>query len=292
VSSNHAGSTPSGIEQVGIVGSGIMAGGITEVVARAGHPVVVRARKLDSAEAVVTGIAKNLDKQVAKQRLTEAERDAIIGRIRVTDSLADLADCDLVIENVVENLEIKKDLLAELGALAKPSAILATNTSTLPVMELAVASGRPDLVVGIHFFNPAPAMRLVEIVAPLTASEATVATATAFAPHLGKDTVAAPDRAGLVVNALLFPYLNNAIRLWETGTASIDDIDRAMQGGCGFPMGPFALLDLVGLDTSLSILDALYDEFRDPNYAAVPTLRRKVAAGHLGRKSGQGFLSY
>ncbi|HWL45273.1 MAG TPA: 3-hydroxybutyryl-CoA dehydrogenase [Ilumatobacter sp.] len=280
------------INKVGIVGSGIMAGGLIEVAARAGHSVVVRARKQAAAEAVAEGVAKNLDKQVAKQRLTADERDAIVARISVTDSLADLADCDLVIENVVEDLAVKKDLLGELGALCRPSTILATNTSTLPVVELAVASGRPDKVVGIHFFNPAPVMKLVEIVAPLTASDATVAAATAFAQGCGKDTVAVADRAGFVVNALLFPYLNNAIRMCENGTASIADIDTAMQGGCGFPMGPFALLDLVGLDTSLSILEALYAEFGDPNYAPVPTLRRKVAAGHLGRKSGQGFLTY
>ena len=280
------------LAKVGIVGSGIMAGGITEVAARAGHTVIVRARKQASADDVVAGIATSLDKQVAKDRLTADARDAILGRISATDALADLADCDLVIENVVEDLAVKKDLLAELGALVQPSAILATNTSTLPVVELAVASGRPDKVVGIHFFNPAPLMKLVEIVTPLTASADTVATATAFAQALGKDTVAVADRAGFVVNALLFPYLNNAIRLWEQGTASIADIDTAMQGGCGFPMGPFALLDLVGLDTSLSILEALYAEFGDPNYAPVPTLRRKVAAGQLGRKSGQGFLNY
>jgi 3-hydroxybutyryl-CoA dehydrogenase len=280
------------VSSVGIVGSGIMAGGITEVAARAGHTVVVRARKLAAAEAVLDGIAANLDKQVAKDRLTAEARDEIVGRISVTDSLADLAQCDLVIENVVEDLAIKKDLFAELGALCKPGTILATNTSTLPVIELAVASGRADKVVGIHFFNPATAMSLVEIVAPLTAGDEAVAVATAFAQHCGKDTVAVADRAGFVVNALLFPYLNNAIRLWEDGTASIADIDAAMIGGCGFPMGPFALLDLVGLDTSLSILEALYAEFGDTNYVARPTLRRKVAAGHLGRKSGQGFLTY
>jgi 3-hydroxybutyryl-CoA dehydrogenase len=280
------------VSSVGIVGSGIMAGGITEVAARAGHTVVVRARKLAAAEAVVEGIATSLAKQVAKDRLTADARDEILQRVTVTDAVADLGQCDLVIENVVEDLAVKKDLFAELGGLCKPGTILATNTSTLPVVELAVASGRPDRVVGIHFFNPATAMKLVEIVAPLTASDDTVAAATAFARCCGKDTVAVADQAGFVVNALLFPYLNNAIRLWESGTASIADIDTAMMGGCGFPMGPFALLDLVGLDTSLSILDALYAEFGDTNYVARPTLRRKVAAGHLGRKSGQGFLTY
>jgi 3-hydroxybutyryl-CoA dehydrogenase len=197
-----------------------------------------------------------------------------------------------VIESVVEDLEIKRELFAELEQIVKPSGILATNTSTLPVVELAMVTQRPDKVCGIHFFNPAPAMKLVEIVKPLTADEKTIAVATEFAEACGKDPVQVEDRAGFVVNALLFPYLNNAVRMLELGTASMDDIDTAMMGGCNFPMGPFALLDLVGLDTSLAILDALYDEFRDPNYAAVPTLRRMVAAGHLGRKTKQGFRSY
>src|SRR5690606_21821815 len=180
----------------------------------------------------------------------------------------------------------------ELDGIVKPDAILATNTSTLPVVEMAVATNRPDKVCGIHFFNPAPAMSLVEVIAPLTASDETIAAARAFAETCGKNPAEVKDRAGLIVNALLFPYLNNAVRMLEQGTASAEDIDTAMKGGCNFPMGPLALLDLVGLDTSLSILDALYDEFRDPNYAAVPALRRMVAAGQLGRKSGQGLYDY
>jgi 3-hydroxybutyryl-CoA dehydrogenase len=197
-----------------------------------------------------------------------------------------------VIESIVEDLAVKKALFAELEQIVKPSGILATNTSTLPVIEMAMATQRPELVCGIHFFNPAPMMKLVEIVKPITASDETISKAVAFAEHCGKDAVMVEDRAGFVVNALLFPYLNNAVRMWENGTASMEAIDTAMMGGCNFPMGPFALLDLVGLDTSLSILDALYDEFRDPNYAAVPTLRRKVVAGQLGRKTGQGFYDY
>jgi 3-hydroxybutyryl-CoA dehydrogenase len=174
----------------------------------------------------------------------------------------------------------------------KPGAILATNTSTLPVVEMAMATGRPDLVCGIHFFNPAPAMALVEVVRPVTATDATVAAALEFATACGKDPVEVKDQAGFVVNALLFPYLNNAVRLLEQGVASKEGIDAAMKGGCGFPMGPFALLDLVGLDTSVAILDALYDEFRDPNYATVPLLRRLVTSGQLGRKTGRGFYDY
>ena len=187
---------------------------------------------------------------------------------------------------------MKKALFTELEQIVKPSGILATNTSTLPVVEMAMVTERPDKVIGIHFFNPAPMMKLVEIVPAITTSDDTVAAATAFAVSCGKDAVQVKDRAGFIVNALLFPYLNNAIRMWENGTAELADIDTAMKGGCNFPMGPFALLDLVGLDTSLSILDALYAEFRDPNYAAVPTLRRMVAAGHLGRKTKRGFYTY
>src|SRR5918995_1832426 len=198
----------------------------------------------------------------------------------------------VVSESVVEDLPTKRALFAELEQIVKPEGILATNTSTLPVVELAVATDRPDRVVGIHFFNPAPLMGLVEVVRPITASDDTVKQAMAFAVACGKDAVEVVDRAGFVVNALLFPYLNNAVRMLEQGTASREDIDIAMQGGCNFPMGPLALLDLVGLDTAVAILDALYAEFRDPNYATVPTLRRMVAAGHLGRKSGRGFYDY
>ena len=280
------------IFEVGVVGSGIMGAGLAEVAARAGHHVVVRSRTLEGAEAVREKLLKGFDKQIAKERMTTDERDEIMGRVRVTDHLGQLADCDLVIESIVEDLETKKTLFAELEQIVKPSGILATNTSTLPVVELAMATQRPDKVCGIHFFNPAPVMSLVEIIKPVTASDDTIATATAFASTCGKDPVQVQDRAGFIVNALLFPYLNNAIRMMEFGTASRDDIDAAMKGGCGFPMGPFALLDLVGLDTSLAILDALYEEFRDPNYAAVPLLRRMVAAGQLGRKSGAGFYDY
>ena len=206
--------------------------------------------------------------------------------------LGELAGCDLIIESVVEDLEVKKHLFNELDRICGEHAILATNTSTLAVVEMAMVTGRPQKVCGIHFFNPAPVMSLVEVVRPLTASDATIAAARGFAEACGKDPVEVKDQAGFIVNSLLFPYLNNAVRLLEQGVASRDHIDTAMKGGCGFPMGPFALLDLVGLDTSLAILDALYEEFRDPNYAAVPLLRRMVAAEQLGRKSGKGFYDY
>jgi 3-hydroxybutyryl-CoA dehydrogenase len=216
----------------------------------------------------------------------------VLCRIRVSDQLGELANCDLVIESIIEDLPTKKALFAELDQVVKATAMFATNTSTLPVVELAIATQRPQLVCGIHFFNPAPVMKLVEVVQPITASSDTIERAIEFAERCGKQTITVADRAGFVVNALLFPYLNNAIRMWEAQTATMEAIDTAMQGGCGFPVGPFALLDLVGLDTSLAILDALYDEFRDSNYAAMPTLRRKVAAGQLGRKSGRGFYDY
>ena len=280
------------IERVGIVGSGIMGSGIAEVAAKAGATVVLRSRKQETADAMVAGLDKSLAKQVSRGKLEEAEAEAVKARVSGTADLEALADCDLVLESVVEDLAVKKQLFTELDRIVKDGAILATNTSTLPVVEMAVETDRPERVVGIHFFNPAPAMSLVEVIRTLVSSDETVADAVAFAETCGKGPVVVEDRAGFIVNALLFPYLNNAVRMLENGTATRDDIDSAMKGGCNFPMGPLALLDLVGLDTSLAILDALYDEFRDPNYAAVPLLRRMVVAGHLGRKSGQGFYDY
>lgn len=280
------------VKRLGIVGSGIMGSGIAEVVSKAGVEVILRSRKQDTADAMLSSLSKSLDKQVEKGRVDAAERDQILSRVTATHDLHSLHDCDLVIESVVEDLQLKKELFAQLDLIVKDEAILATNTSTLPIVELAVVTERPERVCGIHFFNPAPAMSLVEVVRPLTASDETIAAARAFAEVCGKQPVEVKDRAGFIVNALLFPYLNNAVRMLETGTASRDDIDAAMRGGCNFPMGPLALLDLVGLDTSVAILDALYAEFRDPNYAAVPSLRRMVAARQLGRKSGVGFYDY
>ncbi len=280
------------IASIGIIGSGIMGSGIAEVAAKAGYTVILRSRRQESADAMLAGLTKSLDKQVAKGRLEESTRDEVVGRVTATSALKDLADCDLVLESVVEDLDIKKALFAELDGIVKADAILATNTSTLPVVEMAMSTDRADKVCGIHFFNPAPAMKLVEVIRPLTASDETVDAAFALAETCGKNPVEVKDRAGFIVNHLLFPYLNNAVRMLENGTATREHIDDAMMGGCNFPMGPLALLDLVGLDTSLAILDALYNEFRDPNYAAVPLLRRMVTAGHLGRKSGQGFYDY
>ena len=280
------------ITTLGIVGSGIMGSGIAEVAAKAGVDVILRSRQQASADAMVASLEKSLAKQVERGKLEETAAKEIGARVTATDDLHALHDCDLVLESVVEDLAVKKELFTRLDDIVKAEGILATNTSTLPVVEMAMATERPSQVVGIHFFNPAPMMSLVEVIRPLTASDDAVEAAKAFATSCGKDVVEVKDRAGFIVNALLFPYLNNAVRMLESGTASRDDIDTAMKGGCNFPMGPLALLDLVGLDTSLAILDALYDEFRDPNYAAVPTLRRMVAAGRLGRKSGEGFYDY
>lgn len=280
------------IKRVGVVGSGIMGSGIAEVAARSGHEVVLRSRQLHTAEATVAAMEKSLARQVDKGRLEQAESQAILSRVTATGNLHDLADCDLIIESIVEDLDTKKELFKELNHICGEEAILATNTSTLPVIEMAMETHRPDRVCGVHFFNPAPMMSLVEIVRTLTSSDETISQVREFAEACGKTPVEVKDRAGFIVNALLFPYLNNAVRLLENGTANRDDIDTAMKGGCNFPMGPLALLDLVGLDTSLAILDALYAEFRDPNYAAMPLLRRMVSAGQLGRKSGSGFYDY
>lgn len=277
---------------VGIVGSGAMGAGLVEVAARAGYQVVLKSRSAQAAEAARTKLASRLGRDVEKGKLDAAAAGEILGRVRVTTCTADLAMCDLVIESVVEDLAVKKAVLAELDEIVQPEAIIATNTSTLPIVDLAMATKRPDRVCGIHFFNPAPAMPLVEVARPLTASEDTIATAIRFAETCGKQPIVVEDRAGFIVNALLFPYLNSAVKMLERGTGSMASIDAAMRGGCNFPMGPFELLDLVGLDTSVAILDALYDEFREPSYAAAPMLRRLVSAGRLGRKTGSGFHTY
>ena len=280
------------ISTVGICGSGIMGSGLAEVIARSGKRVIVRSRSIATASQMKASVEKSLEKQVAKEKITQSVADQTLANITLTDNLADLKDCDLIIESIVEDLEPKVSLFKELDSITRPDTILATNTSTLAVVELARATNRPDKVCGIHFFNPATLMPLVEIIRPVTASDETIARATAFASACGKEPVQVLDRAGFIVNALLFPYLNNAIRMYEMGTASMEDIDVAMKGGCNFPMGPFALLDLVGLDTTLSILEALHAEFKDPNYAPTETLKSLVAQGNLGRKTKQGFFSY
>ena len=280
------------IKRVGIVGSGTMGSGIAEVAAKSGFEVVLRSRSKQGADGMLKGLEKSLGKQVEKGKLSESDRDACVALVRGCTDLEELAECDLVLESVVEDLEVKKTLFGELDRICAPSAILATNTSTLPVVEMAVATSRPEQVCGIHFFNPAPMMALVEVVRPITASDEVIAAARAFAEACGKSPIEVKDTAGFVVNALLFPYLNDAVRLLERGVATMEDIDSAMQGGANMPMGPFALLDLVGLDVSVAILDALHAENPDPHVQPVPLLRRMLSAGRLGRKSGRGFYDY
>jgi 3-hydroxybutyryl-CoA dehydrogenase len=281
-----------GVKRIGVVGSGIMGAGVAEVAARSGFEVVLRSRTQAGVDAMLGGLDASLARQVRKGRLEEAVATEVRDRVSGVSKLAMLAACDLVLESVVEDLAVKQDLFGELDRVCAPGAILATNTSTLPVVELAMVTQRPDRVCGIHFFNPAPAMSLVEVIPAITTSDATLDEARAFVVACGKTAVTVKDQAGFVVNALLFPYLNNAVKLFDAGVASRDDIDTAMKGGCNFPMGPLELLDLVGLDTSLSILDALFAEFRDPNFAPAPLLKRMVAAERLGRKSGAGFYDY
>ncbi len=282
----------SDVKRVGVIGSGQMGSGIAQVAAQSGFEVVIRSRNQDTADGCVARIDKALQKLVSKEKIDEAAAAEILARVTPTADLADLADCDIVIESVIEDIDTKKALFADLDTTVKDGAILATNTSTLSVTDIATATERPDKVVGVHFFNPAPAMSLVEIVSGLTTSDATAQTSTEFAEACGKGPVQVADRAGFIVNALLFPYLNNAVRLLENGVASRDDIDAAMKGGCGFPMGPLALLDLVGLDVSVAILEALYAEYGDASMRPHPLLKRMLSAGQLGRKSGAGFYDY
>ncbi len=280
------------VRRVGVVGSGTMATGMIEVFAKGGYDTVFVARAPERVEAVGTALARSLDKQVLRGRLDEATRDEVLGRVTGTTSLDDLADVDLVVEAVVESLSVKRTLFATLGEICRPGAVLATTTSSLPVIECATASGRPADVVGLHFFNPAPVMKLVEVVSTIATDPAVAATAHAVCAQLGKHAVSCADRAGFIVNALLFPYLNDAVKMLQAHYATADDIDAAMKVGCGYPMGPFELLDVVGLDVSLAIERELYAEFREPGFAPAPLLEHLVTAGYLGRKTGRGFRDH
>jgi 3-hydroxybutyryl-CoA dehydrogenase len=283
---------PVQVKRIGIVGSGIMGSGIAEVAAKAGFEVVLRSRAQSSADAMVAALERSLEKQVTKGRLDDEERRIALENVTTVTDLDDLADVHLVIESVVEDLATKAELFGQLDRICGPDTILASNTSTLSVGAIASHTGRADRVCGVHFFNPAPIMPLVElVVADATAPETLVA-ARAFVESCGKTVVEVRDRAGFVVNALLFPYLNNAVKLLDDGIASRDDIDTAMKGGCGYPMGPLELLDLVGLDTSMAILDALHDCYGDPSYEPARLLRELVGKGHLGTKSAKGFYDY
>jgi 3-hydroxybutyryl-CoA dehydrogenase len=280
------------VETIGVIGSGTMATGIVEVVAKGGFDVRFVARSAEKVEAVHKALAKSLEKQVQRGKLEEPARDEILGRVTGTTTLDDLADRDLIIEAVVESLSVKEALFANLGEIAKPGAVLATTTSSLPVIECAKASGRPEDVVGMHFFNPAQVMKLVEVVSTISTAPDVAATAHAVSQKLGKHAVSCTDRSGFIVNALLFPYLNDAVKMLEAHYATADDIDAAMKVGCGYPMGPFELLDVVGLDVSLAIERELYTEFREPGFAPAPLLEHLVTAGYLGRKTGRGFRDY
>lgn len=278
--------------RIGIAGSGIMAAGIAEVALLAGFDVVVRSRSDQGANDLVAQVSTSLGKRVERGKVEADARDNALRHLAVTTQLTDLSDCSIVIESVVENKDQKIALLRDVGAVMSATSIIATNTSTLSVSELALATSHPDRVCGIHFFNPATTMPLVEVIRPLTATQSTIDTALAFVGACGKDAVLVRDDPGFIVNALLFPYLNNAIKMMERGTATIDDIDTAMKGGCNFPMGPFALLDLVGLDTSLSIIETLHAASGNSADLPAESLVRLVADGHLGRKTGQGFRTY
>ena len=280
------------VKRFGVVGSGIMGSGVAEVAAKAGFEVVLRSRSQSSADAMVAALEKSLAKQVDRGKLDDADRTAALGRVRAVSELGELAECDLVLESIVEEIGPKLELFTELDGICGDGAILATNTSTLSVAQMAAATKRPEKVCGIHFFNPATAMPLVELVKAVQSSDETIAAARAFAEACGKTVVDVRDQAGFVVNALLFPYLNNAVKLLEADVASRDDIDAAMKGGCNFPMGPLELLDLVGLDTSLAIIEALHADTQDANYEPAPMLRKLVGDGNLGRKSGAGFYDY
>ncbi len=281
-----------GLTSVGVAGSGIMGSGIAEVAALAGFDVTLRSRRQSGADAAMGRVLKSLDFQVDKGKLSAEDRDAAIGRLRATTDIEELGSCGLVLESVVEDLEVKRRLFQALDRVCSDETILATNTSTLAVSDVAMATGRPDRVIGLHFFNPAPRMPLVEVVPAVTTDPVTVDTARRFAEDCGKDTVMVKDNAGFIVNALLFPYLNGAVKMLDAEIASKEDIDAAMKGGCGFPMGPLELLDLIGLDTSVAILDALHADRPDACFAPAPLLKRMVTAEQLGRKTGQGFYEY
>ena len=269
-----------------------MGSGIAEVVARSGYTTIVREMNVDLLHQGQQRIEKSMGTAVERGKLPPAERDSALSRLQGTTVLGDFAGCDLVIEAATENPEIKRKTFAELDEICPPHAILASNTSSIPIIQMATATKRPDKVLGMHFMNPVPVMRLVEYVRTLTTSDETLQTATAFGESLGKRIIVSKDRGGFIINFLLVPYLTEAIRMLEQGFASKEDIDVGMMLGTSYPMGPFTLLDFVGLDTTLYIADVLFDEFKESRFAAPTLLRQMVAAGFLGRKTGRGFYNY
>jgi 3-hydroxybutyryl-CoA dehydrogenase len=280
------------IRTVGVVGCGLMGSGIAEVCARAGYTTIVRELNDDLLDKGRQRIEQSMATAVERGKLDPGERDAALQRLSGTTTLQDFAGCDLVIEAATENPAIKRQTFAELDQVCPPHAILASNTSSIPIIQMATATRRPDKVLGMHFMNPVPVMRLIEYVRTLTTSDETLEVARAFGKSLGKRSIVSKDRAGFIVNFLLIPYLCESVRMLEQGFASRQDIDVGMMLGTSYPMGPFTLLDYVGLDTTLYIADILFDEFKDPRFAAPTLLRQMVAAGFIGRKAGRGFYDY
>ena len=280
------------IRTVGVLGCGLMGSGIVEVCARAGYETRVREVTEELTARGRRHIEKSLGRAVEKGKLEGADRDAAVARLHTTTSLEDLADCDLIIEAGVEDLAAKNEMFAALDGLCPPETIFASNTSSLPIAAMAASTKRPDRFLGLHFFNPVPVMKLVEIVRSIATSDETYDTAVAFVKTLGKETVLSQDTPGFIVNRLLVPYMLDSIRLLEQGGGSVEDIDKAMMLGTGHPMGPFTLGDFVGLDTLLRIGDIMFHEFRDGRYAVPPLLRRMIEMGYYGRKSGRGFYDY
>lgn len=280
------------IKTVGVVGCGLMGSGIVEVIARHGYKVVVREVNDDFLKKGMERIQTSMARAVERSKLSAADRDAATARIQGTTRMEDLAQGDLVIEAAIENLKLKKEIFKELDQITRPDVILASNTSSLAVTEMAGVTRKPDKVLGMHFFNPVPVMPLLEMVRTFLTSEETYKTARAFGEGLGKQVIVSKDAPGFIVNALLVPYLLDAVRMYENGFASKEDIDTGVRLGLNHPMGPLTLLDFVGLDTTLFIADEMYAELKDPRFAAPPLLRRMVAAGYMGRKSGKGFYDY
>ena len=278
--------------RVGVLGCGLMGSGIAQVAAGAGYETIVRDVSQEIWERARGGIEKSLAKLVEKGKLAATDRDAALKRLAFTTTTGDLKDCDIVLEAVTEDLVLKNALWSELDRLCGPRTIFASNTSSLTIAAMAAATRRADRVVGLHFFNPVPLMQLVEVVRTVTTSEETFGRAFAFAKSLGKEPVAAKDSSGFIVNLLLVPYLLDAIRAVERGVGSVPDVDKAMQLGCGHPMGPLTLLDFVGLDTTYRIAEIMFTEYRETRYAPPPLLKRMVLAGMTGRKSGKGFYDY
>jgi 3-hydroxybutyryl-CoA dehydrogenase len=280
------------IKTVGVLGCGLMGSGIAQVAAAAGYTTIVREVNDAFLQKGLGRIKKFLDDGVAKGKATAESRDATLANLSGTTTFDDLAGCDLIIEAIVENLDDKRTTYAALEKVVGSHTIFVSNTSSLCITELAAATSRPDRFGGLHFFNPVPIMKLVEVIRALTTSDETYRTVFAFAESLGKEPITAPDRPGFIVNRLLVPYLLDAVRAYEHGLGTLEDIDKGMKLGCGYPMGPFTLLDFVGLDTTYYIANIMFEEFREPAYAPPPLLKRMVLAGRMGRKSGQGFYKY